>query len=191
MVGRHGIAHEHQHARVVNLLQRLRRGGQVNEEGWLLDIGGVVTPAIDLAVRHRDGVPRLVAVVDVGVLLGVHIRLECSGNRVRNFLLCRPKIPQVDRFAMRIDRQWLVYQIDVDTARDSIRHHQRWRRKVVRAHVGVDAAFKVAVTAQHGGGNQLVLIDHTGHGCGQRSAVADAGRAAIAHHVEAEFLQVR
>jgi hypothetical protein len=52
------------------------------------------------------------------------------------------------------------------------------------------APFEIAVAAQHGGGHQVGLAQGRFHLRVHGSAVADAGGAAVRHHVEAQLLQV-
>ena len=81
-------------------------------------------------------------------------------------------------------------QVDVDAPGEGVGHHQGRRGQVVGAHLARDPALEVAVAGEDGNGDQLVFGDR-GRGRGrQRPAVADAGRAAVAHGVEAELLQV-
>ena len=75
-------------------------------------------------------------------------------------------------------------------AGQGVGHHQRRGGQVVGPHLGVDPALEVAVAREHAGHHQVALVDRLGHRLGQRAAVADAGGAAVAHHVEAELLQV-
>jgi hypothetical protein len=50
----------------------------------------------------------------------------------------------------------------------------------------IDSSLEVAVAAQHGGGNQVSALDRLADRRRQRAAVADAGRAPVAHQVEAQ-----
>ena len=84
-----------------------------------------------------------------------------------------------------------MLKIKVHAAGKGIGHHERRRGKVVGAHLGVDAAFEVAVAAEDGGHHQAALGDRPGDRGRQRAAVADAGRAAVPHQVEPEPLQGR
>src|SRR4029078_12122146 len=62
--------------------------------------------------------------------------------------------------------------------------------QVVHLDVRVDPAFEVAVTGEHGGDGEIVGLDGLGDLGVERTGVADAGGAAVAHDVEAELLQV-
>ena len=74
----------------------------------------------------------------------------------------------------------LVDQVDVGRAGQGIGHDQRRAGQVVGLHQRIDAALEVAVAAEHGRGHQVALRHRRGHRIGQRAAVADAGRAAVA-----------
>src|SRR5690606_30056669 len=54
-----------------------------------------------------------------------------------------------------------------------------------------DAAFEVAVTGQHRGDREVVVVDRLGNLLRQRTGVANAGGAAVADEVEAQLVQVR
>ena len=82
-------------------------------------------------------------------------------------------------------------QVDVDRPGQRVGDHQRRRGEVVGQGQRVDAAFEVAVAAQHRGRDQIALLDRRADRLRQRPAVADAGRAAVADQVEAQRLQRR
>src|SRR4028119_423357 len=68
---------------------------------------------------------------------------------------------------------------------------ERRRGMVVGPHVRFDAPLEVAVAREDGGHDEVVLLDGGGDLLRQRPGVADACRAAVADHVEPEFLQER
>ena len=71
-----------------------------------------------------------------------------------------------------------------------IRHDQRRRGEVVGPDLLLNAPLEVAVAAQHRGDDEVARLDFGRDVVGQRTAVADAGRAAVAHEVEPERVQV-
>ena len=75
-------------------------------------------------------------------------------------------------------------------AGERIGDDQRRRGEVVRPHVGIDAALEVAVAGEHGGGDEVVVVDRFGDLRRQRAGVADAGGAAEADEVEAELVEI-
>ncbi len=81
-------------------------------------------------------------------------------------------------------------EIDVHRAGQRIRDDERWRRQIVRAHVLLNAAFEVAIAAQHGRHHEAALAHLGCNFVGQRTAVADAGRATVTHGVEPEQIEV-
>ena len=70
-----------------------------------------------------------------------------------------------------------------------MRHHQRRRGKIVRLHIGRDAALEVAVAGQHRGGDQPLVVDRLGDRRRQRTGIADAGGAAEADEVKADLVE--
>ena len=81
--------------------------------------------------------------------------------------------------------------VDVHRAGERVGDDQRRRGEVVRAHVLLDAAFEVAVAAQHRRDDEAALVDLRRNLVRQRTAVADAGRAAVADEVEAKLIEIR
>ena len=75
-------------------------------------------------------------------------------------------------------------------AGDRVGHHQRRTGEEVGADVGVDARLEVAVAREHRGADQVVLDDRLLDRSRQRAGVADAGGAAVAGEIEAEFLEI-
>ena len=191
MVGGHAIAQQRQHARALDRAQRRRLAGHAGEVGRVLDVGRVAVPGVQVAARHRDGVPLLVAVEDVAVLLAEHVGVQRRAQHLLNLLLARPDVGKIDRLAVGVDAERLVAQVDIDRAGQREGHHQRRRGQVVGPHHRVDPALEVAVAAQHRADHQVVILHGVGDLFGHRAAVADAGGAAVADHVEAQLLQVR
>ncbi len=55
----------------------------------------------------------------------------------------------------------------------------------------MDAAFEIAISAEHRDGNHVVVFDGCADGVGQRAAIADAGGAAVTHQMEIQFIEIR
>ena len=53
----------------------------------------------------------------------------------------------------------------------------------------MDAAFEVAIAAEHRDGDEIVVFDGGADGVGKRAAVADARRAAVADEIEFQFIE--
>ena len=109
---------------------------------------------------------------------------------VVDFLGGRPDVLEEDLLALAVDAERLLGEIDLHRAGERVGDDQRRRGEIVGAHVGVDAAFEVAVAGQHRGGDQIVLVDRFGNLRRQRAGIADAGGAAEADEVEAELVEI-
>src|SRR5690606_39297359 len=96
-----------------------------------------------------------------------------------------------DRVAVGVGAQRLGVEVDVHRPGQRVGHHQRRGGQVVHLDIGVDAAFEVAVTGQHRGDREVVVVDRLGDLLRQRTGVANAGGAAVADEVEAQLVQVR
>ena len=81
-------------------------------------------------------------------------------------------------------------QIDVDTARERERDDQRRRHEEIGFDAGMDAGLEIAVAGEHAGGDEIVFHDGFLDRPGQRTGVADAGRAAVADEIEAQRVEI-
>jgi DNA-binding transcriptional LysR family regulator len=80
-------------------------------------------------------------------------------------------------------------QVSIHRPRDCVRHHQGRRGQVVRANLLLNSPLEIAVARQNGAHHESMLADLLGHLVRQRPAVADTGRAAVAHHVEPQPIE--
>src|SRR5260370_7697557 len=55
----------------------------------------------------------------------------------------------------------------------------------------MNAALKIAVPAEDGDGDEIILLNGCGDGIGERAAVADAGGAAVTDEMEFQFFEKR
>ncbi len=131
-----------------------------------------------------------VALEHVGVLALEHLLGDALADHRVDLAAGRPDVLEEDLLALLVDAERLLGDVDVHRAGDRVGDDQRRRGEIVRAHVGVDAAFEVAVAGQHRGGDQIVLVDRFGDFLRQRPGVADAGGAAEADQVEAERVEI-
>ncbi len=111
------------------------------------------------------------------------------GDGLRNLLLRRPHVLEVDRLAVLARPERLGLEVHVHAAGQGVGDDQRRRGEVIRPHFGMDAPLEVAVAAQHGRHDEAVVGDRLGYRLRQRSAVPDARGAAVADQVEAQRLQ--
>src|SRR5919206_355566 len=105
---------------------------------------------------------------------------SCAPRRAPNWLKSRGWTPCSIRYRPA------GLSTGVDPAGQGVGHDQRRRGQVAGADLRMDPTFEVAVPAQHRGHHEVVLLDRTGDRVGQRAAVADAGRAAVADELVAE-----
>ncbi len=180
-----------QHPRALHVHHRRRLGRHVLEVGGQADVGRLRIPGVGGPFRHVETVPVRVAREHVGVLALEHLRAQAAQDRLLDFLAARPDVLEIDRLAVLARAQRLGLEVEVDPAGQGVGHHQRRRGQVVGPHVGVDPAFEVAVAGKHRRRHQVALVDRLRDRLGQRAAVADAGRAAVAHEVETELVQIR
>ena len=154
------------------------------------DVGRIRFPSIEIALGGGQRPPAIVAAEDVGVLPLEHVARDGAEHRLLNLAFARPDVAQVHRLAVGPLAQRLGRQIGRHPPGERIGDDERRRGEIVGAHLRLDAAFEIAVARQHRGDDEVPVADHLRHLVGQRSAVADAGRAAVADKVEPELLEI-
>src|SRR5207302_6693280 len=170
--------------------QRRRRQRHPLEETRLADVRGCAVPRVAIALRHRQLLPPRVALEDVAVAALEHFRIDGALHRLLDFFLGRPDVFQIHRLAELVLAERLAGEIFGDPSGDRVRHDERRRREIVGTHILLDAPLEVAVAAQYGADDKTLLADHRRDFVRQRSAVADAGRAAVADQIEAELIEI-
>ena len=127
MVGGHRVAQQGQHPRPADVVHGRHVEGQPLEVGRLLDVGRLRVPAVQALLARlagRDGIPGLVAGVDVGILLLEHLRVQGRGHRLLDLGLAGPDVLEVDRLAVAPLAQGLLGQVHVHGTGQGIGHHQ-------------------------------------------------------------------
>ncbi len=153
-----------------------------------MNVGTGIVPRVDGTASDFDCVPKFVVGHSGFVLIGEHLRLNRSADCVGDFLCGRPDLFQKYVFAVTVLADRFGNQIDVGAASKCVGNYQ-WRAgQVVGFCVWVHAAFEVTVATEDGRCNQVARLNRIGDGFGKRSAVADAGRAAVAHRVETKLV---
>ena len=190
MVGGDRVAQEGQHTGAVDIGDRVRRGLHAVEEGLLAHIGGLVVPREQLAFRHVEALPAVVAVEHGGVVLEEHLAAHAAVDHGGDLGIGGPDVLQVHVVAVRVGAERLGLEVEVHRAGERVGDDQRRGDQVVHLDVRADAAFEVAVAGEHGGDGQVVGVDRLGNLGQQRAGVADAGGAAEADELVAECIEV-
>ncbi len=190
VVGGYRVAQLRQDARARDLGEAL--GCVVRhalEVGRALDVGGVLVPGVAVALGDLQAGPVLVALEHLAVGLAEHVRLHGRLDLGVDLGLRGPDVLEVDVVALAVLAQRLLVEVQVHPPGQRVGHAQRRAGQVVVAHLGVDAPLEVAVSRQHRADRQVAFGDRRGDLVWQRSGVADAGGAAVAHQVEAQGIQ--
>ena len=190
VIGGDRVAQHRERARAGDVAHRRRLRRQVDEEGGLLDVGGVRIPGVAAALRHLQRLPGLVALEHRRVATLEQLRLERAGHRRLDLFRRRPDVPQVDRLAVAARAQRLLAEIDIHPARQGEGDDQHGGGEVVGPHLRMNPRLEVPVAAQHRRGDERMLVDQPRDHVGQRPAVPDAGGAAVPDHVEPEPVEV-
>ncbi|MNF35247.1 hypothetical protein D3C84_161100 [compost metagenome] len=116
------------------------------------------------------------------------LRLDRRFHHGVDFFVARPDVLQADFLAVD-HAQDILLDIETDGPGNGVSHHQRRRSEERLLGVRVDAAVKIAVAREHGGGIQItvddLLLDHWI----ERAGHAIAGGASEGDDAETELLQ--
>ena len=77
----------------------------------------------------------------------------------------------------------------IHAAGERVGDDERRRGEIIRAAERIDAAFEIAIAAEDGDGDEIIVLDGFADGVGERAAVADAGGAAVADEIEAQLIR--
>ncbi len=190
VVGGDRVEEQPEHAGVDDVLDRPLALVHVLEVRRVLHVGRAVVPLIGHSALDRDLAPVGVALEHVGVFLGEDLLGDVLGDELADLLVRGPDVLEVDLLALLIDAERILGQVDIHRAGDGVGDDERRRGEIIGAHVGVDAAFEIAVAREHRGRHQIVLVDRLGNLLRQRAGIADAGGAAEADQIEAELVEV-
>ena len=140
--------------------------------------------------RCLQRLPALVTGEYVGVARREHVGVDGCVHRRLHLCRTRPDVREEDGLPVGSHPEWLGREVDVHRAGEGVGHDERRRREVVHLDLGADPALEVAVAAEHGHDREIGPVDGGAHLGDQRTGVADADRAAVADHVEAELVEV-
>ena len=190
VVRRDRVAELQQHASAGDVGDGLGLQAHAVEVRRLAHVGGVLVPLEDVALGGREVLPPLVAGEDVGVLGAERLGVDRGGDDPLDLARRRPDVTHVDVVAVGVLTQRVLEEVDVHGPGQGVGDDQRGRGEVVHLDVGVDAPLEVPVAREHRRHGEVALVDRGADLGDERTGVADARRAAVAHEVEAELLQV-
>ncbi len=156
----------------------------------VLHVGRLLVPRIGEPALDADLAPERVALEHVGVFPREHLLVDGLARERGDLAVRRPDVLEEDLLALLVDAERLLGDVGIHRARERIGDHQRRRRQIVGAHVGIDAAFEVAVAGEHRRRHQILVVDGLGDFRRQRPGIADAGGAAEADQIVAELVEV-
>ena len=139
---------------------------------------GLHAAPLDRALQH------------VPVARSEHLRGQRPGEGVRDLLVRRPDVAEIDRVAVRARAERIGGEVDPHAAGERVRDDERGRGEIVGLDGRVDAPLEVAVARQHRGDDQVAGVDRGVDPVVDRAGVADARGAAVPDEVEAEPVEV-
>jgi len=158
-------------------------GFDVAEERRVLNVGGVV-PGVETVLADWQLVPPLGALGYFFIIVLEHFWLDdFFGNGVHLFP-GGPDISEIDVLSLVTFAQRSEVEVDVNSACQSVGHHQRRTGEVVALGQLVHSSFEVAVATQHSRHCQVILDNGLVHFRVEVASVADAGHAAEPSLVE-------
>ena len=190
MIRGDAVAENGEGAAADDVAQGRRHERHVLEERRIPDVGRIRIPREAIAGRHLQLLPALVALEDVRVLLLELIGPDRREHRLLNLALARPDVAEIHGPSVLAGPERLRRQIERHRAGEGIGDDERRRRQVVCADLLLHAALEVAVAAEHRCHDETSRIHFRRHIVGQRTAVADAGRAPVADEIEPELIEV-
>jgi hypothetical protein len=125
VVGRDRVAEHDEAARALDVRQRLRARRHVLEVGRAPHIGRVGLPVEELAFRHGQLAPLVVAGEDVRVRGAEHLAAHGGGDRLLDLGCARPEVAKVDVVSVLVLAERLLEQIEVHPARQRVGDDER------------------------------------------------------------------
>src|SRR5437762_2705186 len=120
------IAEHSQRASVGDATNSRRRERHSLEEWWILHVGRIRIPRVEVSLLLRQAPPVVVAVKHVRVLRLEHFRLHRLQDLILDFFWVRPDVAQENGSAFT-DAERLGVEIDVHAAGESVSNDERWR----------------------------------------------------------------
>ena len=190
VVGGDRIEEQAEDATVDDVGDRRRIASHAGEIGRVLHVGGLAVPLVGGAALDRNLAPVGFALEHVGVFAGEHRPVDDLADHRGDLAARRPDVLEEHVLALGVGAERRLDDVDLERAGERIGDDERRRSEEVRAHVGVHAAFEIAVAREHRAGDEVVLVDGLGDFRRQRAGIADAGGAAEAHQVVADLVEV-
>jgi len=168
VVGRDRITEQHQRAGVVDICDTGLFQREVLEEGRLADVRRRVVPLVDLTGRRIECRPAFVSLEHGGVLLFEHRGIDTVVNRRVDLVGVGPDVREIDRIAVGIRSERVVFEVDVHPPGEAIGDDERRAGEVVRTNLRVDASLEVAVPRKdaRGPGSSASIARSIGSGSG-------------------------
>ena len=164
--------------------------GEVGKEWGFLDVGALAVPSVGLAWGAGYFVPGGILFGEIAIKPAKDFGLQCRFHSLGDFLVAGPEVAEVNGFAVAIDSEGFLRQIDIDPTGEGKGDNERWRHKEVGFDGGVDACLKITVTRKDTGGDEIMVEDRFLDRSGKRAGVADAGGTAVADEIKAELIEV-
>ena len=190
VVGGDAVAQHGERAHAVQIAEGDGLQRHVFEIRRMLDVGGFFVPGVEIAFGDRQRAPVLVAGENVGIFLAEHFAGDGSAHGCFDFLGRGPDIAEIDGLAGFVVAERFVDDVEIHASGKRVGDDQRRRGEIIRAAERIDAAFEIAIAAEHRDGDEIIVLDGFADRFGERAAVADAGGAAVADEIEAERIEI-
>ena len=191
VVGGDRVTKNAQRAGIDDVDDVARGPGEAIEEGRVLDIGRGFVPLVGGACLARDLAPFGIGGIKIAVKLVEDLGVEGRLQLFPDLGMRGPDVLQEDRVAVLIAGERFGGEIQVDPSGQGVGHHQGRGHEEIGPDRAVDPGLKVAVSGKDGGTYEISLLERGLDSRMERTRVADAGRASVAHGLEAELVELR
>mgnify|MGYP001460931780 CR=1 FL=1 len=118
------------------------------EEGWVVDVGGVVIPVVELASGGLEVLPHLAAVEDVVISRLEHLGGNDAVSNGGDLITGWPDVSEEDVASRLILANWLCLEVEVHSAGEGVGNDERWGGQIVGTSVRMDTALEVSVSGE-------------------------------------------
>ena len=125
-----------------------------------LDVRGIRIPLVNVAFAEPSSICQCASPSNTCAYCLLNIsRVDGRRGRCFHFLRRGPDVAQKNGLAVVSLPSGSVVEIDIHAAGQRVGHHQRRRSQIIRAHQRIDAAFEIAIAAEHRDRHQVVVFD--------------------------------
>ena len=155
-----------------------------------MNVIALLVPLINVARAGWNLVPFRILVRKIAIKFAERFRCERGLHDVPDFAESRPQIAKESFFTVLVLGKRVAGKINVNSARQGERDHQRRRHQKIRLDMLMHACFEIPISRKNRSCNQIVFVDRFLDVWMQWTGVADASRAAVTDEVKPELVEI-